>query len=283
MHWRPRWRRASMALLVVALEARVCVASAQSTEATICRGSVARKAIVARVIDGQMGGRVGGLLAHLEAQRPDTVLLGDSGIAISAVLRRMPKVDASGQLCFENLRAGEYRFETGAVRWNASHQAIIVHLSEADTMKAITLRYRPFGRLPEEDSAAARMLNALDENRRRWLSARPAHYLVQVKRDCASCVYGGPPPTYEVENGVAVATIDVGGVRHVLGEKARRTTVDSVFDALRGSILDERRVVKAVEYDERFGWPRLYEIETGIPELSGGQEKFTIERFDVLR
>jgi len=269
--------------LVLALEASARVASAQSPLAKTCRASEDRKAVVARVVDARTGTPVPGLLAQLVAPRPDTIVRGDT-TEVFPVLRRRPRLDASGQFCFENLRAGEYRFETSAIRSDASEQAIIVRLNRADSLKSIILRYRPFGRSPEDKAAATRMLKALDDNRRRWLSSRPAHYLVQVKHECASCVFAGPPHTYEIVNDVAVATIDNAGVRHALGEKARSMTVDSVFDALQASILDERFTVRAIDYDHRFGWPRQYETDRrAYPELSGGYEKVTVERFDVIR
>jgi hypothetical protein len=80
---------------------------------------------------------------------------------------------------------------------------------------------------------------------------------------------------------VAVAATDSGGARHTLGNGAETMTVDALFDALRKSILDERRVTDAIQYDPRFSFPRHYETGSVTP-MSDAWFKVTVERFDVL-
>ena len=163
--------------------------------------------------------------------------------------------------------------------YEASHQAILIHLGSVDTLKEITLRYRRFGRSPEDEQVVANMLRVLDDNRRRWIRSRPHRYFLRVKRDCFC--FGAPLPTYEVLDGMAIATIDSGGVRHALRNEAGMT-IDSLFDDLRANLLDERRYVHAVRYDQHYGWPSRYRTGATIP-MNDAWMEVTVERFDVVR
>jgi hypothetical protein len=278
------WPYVRIALLALAFQSGVGVVAAQSPDAASCRGSVERKAVAGRIVDDETGTPMTGVWASLEARRPDTTFYSDSevthGTSVDPVFHRRAQLDASGWFCFTDLRSGDYRFEPRAMRENASHQAIIIRLGSTDTLKTITLRYRPFGRSPEEELLVARMLSSLDEHRRRWDASRPPHYLLRVRHDCG-CLEG-PPTTYEMLDGLAVATMDSNGVRHPLRAANGGRTIESLFDALRTTLLDERQWVGPVEYDPRFGSPRHY--KTGIRTLlTDAWDEFTVERFDVVR
>lgn len=277
------WRCSAAALLITMLASRAQVAAAQSSDATICRGSGERKAIGGRIVDDATGAPMAGVWASIHAQRPDTTFYSDSvvtrGISVTPVFHRRAELDTAGRFCFTDLRAGEYRFEPRAMRVDASHQAVIIHLGKADTLKAVMLRYRRFGRSPEEERAVAGMLRALDDHQRRWAQSRPSHYFLRVRRGCG-CLEG-PPTTFEMRDGEAVATIDSSGVRHPLSGGTPVRSIESMFGALRATLLDESEWVGAVEYDERFGLPRHY--KTGTRTLmTDAWEEMTVERFDVI-
>jgi hypothetical protein len=271
-----RRRCATVALLICMLGSSVV--TAQSTGTTACRASRDRKAILAHVVDAQTGAPIAGVYAILSAQRLDTTFHAAGGFSIPSDGARVVEIGASGQACFTNLAPGDYLFAANASR-HRSRQAIPVRLTGADTLKVITLRYRPFGNSTDEDSAAANLLRALERNQRRWVERRPSHYLLRVKRDCFCFI--GPPSTYEVLNGIAIAATDSGGVRRIPSRAERGMTVDSLFKALRGNILDESRVVGAIRYDQRFGLPSHYETDSKAA-ITDSWEKVTVERFDVL-
>jgi hypothetical protein len=227
-----RWRCALVALGAFTLASSVRVA-AQSADTTTCHASVEQKAVVGRVIDNVSGSPKVGLSVSLVEQHPDT---DSNGYPNDPVFGRRADLDASGQFCFADLRAGDYRFQTSAMGYSASHQAILIHLGDRDSLQTITLRYRPYGRSPEEEREVAKMLRTLDDNQRRWVRRQPRHYLLRVKHECF-CL-GAPEQTYEVLDGVAVAAIDSVGVRRALNSGAGGVTVDSLFEALRRKFLD---------------------------------------------
>ena len=271
-------------LLVLTLEGTVRVAAAQSADTTTCHASVERKAVTGRIVDDRTGAPVVGVSAVLDARRPDTTVRRDTGIVsrvtLAPVFHRSAEVDASGRFCFTNLRSGEYRLAVYAMRDDASHQAIIMRLGSTDTLKTVTLRYRPFGRSPEEEEAVAGMLRVLEENRLRWIRSRPRHYLLRVRYQCGLCS-AGAPPTYEMLDGAAVAIVDSSGARHALWAGAEAVTIESMFTTLRSKLLDESQFVESVEYDQHFGWPRHYETDTRMLVTDTGA-KVTVERFDVI-
>lgn len=279
-----RRRCASLALLLLALASRVNVATAQSSDATTCRGSVERKAIGGRIVDDATGAPMVGVSAALDTRRLDMTFHREagvsSGIAVAPGVHRSAEPDASGRFCFTDLPAGEYRFEVQAMREDASHQAIIIRLGSTDTLKTVTLRYRAFGRSPEEEQVVASMLRTLDENRQRWIRSRPRRYLLRVRYQCGLCS-AGAPETYEMLDGTAIAIVDSSGARHALWGGAGAVTIESMFTTLRSKLLDENQSVEAVEYDSHFGWPRHYETGARIPVTDTGA-KVTVERFDVI-
>jgi len=266
---------AALVPLVLALGARD--SAAQSPAPMTCHASAARKAIAGSVVDAATGAPMVGVLAYLRASRPDTTLR-DRGVLVTPDFVRRTDLDTLGRFCFEDLRTGDYRLETRAMRIDASRQAVKIRLSPSDSLKSITLRYRPFGRSPEDEEGLNKALAVLDRNRRRWLEVRPAHYLLQVKRDCFC--FGGPPPTFEVLNGVPVAALDT-GVRRALYSGETGLTIEAVFDTLRASMLDERGTVDSIVYDERFGWPRQYRTDTRTL-LTDSWATLTVERFEVI-
>jgi hypothetical protein len=277
------WRRLTIMALALTLASAARVAAAQASDPTACHGSVERKALAGRVVDAETEEPMSGVYAYLEAQRPDTTFYSNSevirGISVNPVFRRRAQLDASGDFCFSDLPADTYRVEVRGLGYGASRQAIVLRLRSDDSLQTLTFRYRRYGRSPEEEAEAAKLLGALDANRRRWAGVRPRHYLLRVRTDCFC--FGGPPPTYEVLDEVAVAATDSGGVRHTLGSGAETMTVDSLFDALRKSILDERRVTYAIQYDRRFSFPRHYETGSVTP-MNDAWFKVTVERFDVI-
>lgn len=272
------WRIRAIALVAFSLQASLRVASAQASDTTACHGSVDRKAVAGRVVD-PTGAPMLDVMPRLETRHRDTTYQGGF-VSITSAFIQIAKVDASGQFCFRDVPAGDYRFEARAMRIDGSRQAIIIHLGTNDSLKVITLRYRPWGLSPEEEWRRAERLAELESNRNQWSLFRPRHYLLRVRRDCAFC-FGPPPLTYEVVNDVPVAAIDTAGVRRPLrgGEIA---TIEGVFDALRTALLDEQGFVSAIAYDARLGWPRRY--ETGSRTLmTDAWAKVTVERFDVIK
>jgi hypothetical protein len=257
---------------------RVCDVQAQGSPVGTCHASATGQAVMGSVVDAATGVPMVDVRAYLKSPRPDTTFSG-GGISVNPIFVRSTELDTLGRFCFEDLPPGAYRFETRAMRIDASHQAILLSLERGDSLKTITLRYRPYGPSPEQEEGRLKVLTVLDGNRRRWEESRPAHYLLRVKRDCAFC-FERPPSTYEVVNGVPVAAID-SGLRRSLRGAERGATIEAVFDALRASIVDESGYVEGIEYDERLWWPRHY--GTGSRSmLTDTWAKVTVERFEVI-
>ena len=271
-------------LLVLTLEANVRLAAAQSADTTTCHASVDRKAVTGRIVDDHTGAPMMGVSVVLDARRPDTAFDRDtdttSRVTLAPASHLTAELDATGRFCFSDLRSGEYRMAIYAMREDASHQAVFIRLRSSDALKTVTLRYRPFGRSPEEEAVIAAMLRALDENRQRWIQSRPRHYLLRVRYACGLCS-AGAPETYEMLDGAAVARVDSSGARHALWAGVGVPTIESMFTTLRAKLLDESDSVTAVAYDPRFGWPSHFQTDARLPVTDAGA-KVTIERFDVL-
>jgi hypothetical protein len=272
-------RRVSLAALILtALALRVCGVQAQGSPVGTCHVSATGQAVTGSVVDAATGAPMVQVRAYLTSPRPDTTFSA-GGISVNSTFVRSTELDSLGRFCFETLPPGDYRFETRAMRIDESRQAILLRLERGDSLRTITLQYRPYGPSPEQEKGRLTVLSELDGNRRRWEESRPAHYLLRVKRDCAFC-FERPPSTYDVVDGVPIAAIDSGQRRALRGGE-QGVTIEAIFDALRASIVDESGYVEGIEYDDRLWWPRRY--GTGSRSLLTDMwAKLTVERFEVI-
>jgi hypothetical protein len=110
-------------------------------------------------------------------------------------------------------------------------------------------------------------LNALAVGKRRWVRARVLSYQVQTHVEC----FCFPSPNRD--SVLPMLTVRAGQIVERSAGVAVRAeplsvTVDTLFALVERDIRDAGRVVKALELDPTYGFPRRYDAETPtIPDL----------------
>lgn len=134
-------------------------------------------------------------------------------------------------------------------------------------------------RSPSAQRDRQRSLDSLSAGRARWARARVAEYELQVHAECF-CVPDpddsvAPPPLVIVRAGAIVG--------HARGRATqgytKYTTIDSLFAAIERDLRDPGRVVRRLDLDPRYGFPREYSAET--PEIPDFWLKVHIDSFAV--
>src|SRR5215467_9058224 len=121
-------------------------------------------------------------------------------------------------------------------------------------------------RSPEALRARQRYLELLMAGRQLWKLVNIGEYQLQVHTDCF-CVTQDTAPRFflvTVRNGVIVARAPG---RHVDGYP-KQMTIDTLFAGIERDLRDPGRVVRKLQLDARYGFPRDYYAETpSIPDL----------------
>lgn len=112
-----------------------------------------------------------------------------------------------------------------------------------------------------------RSLDSLAAGRRRWTLARVAEYQLQVHEDCFCVPRQDSAPRFPLV--IIRAGAIVGHARgRTVGGFINETTIDSLFVRVERDLRDPGRVVRQLDLDTRYGFPRTYHAETpSIPDL----------------
>ena len=121
-------------------------------------------------------------------------------------------------------------------------------------------------RSPEALRARQRNLDSLAAGLRRWKAANVAEYQLQVHSSCF-CIFEDTTwrsSVVTVRGGLIVA--------HAPGLPSHQhfvsTTIDTLFAVIERDVRDAGRVVRRLQLDARYGFPRDYRAETPtIPDL----------------
>jgi hypothetical protein len=136
-------------------------------------------------------------------------------------------------------------------------------------------------RSPTAQRDRKRALDSLAAGRHRWAAAHISEYELQVHANCFCVVFSGDSsrrlPLAIVRDGAIVAH-DRG--RPVDGI-VKSTTIDSLFALLERDIRDPGRVVRQLELDRQYGFPRDYSAET--PTIPDVWLDVHVDSFAVLR
>ena len=111
-------------------------------------------------------------------------------------------------------------------------------------------------------------LDSLTAGRRRWADAAVSEYRIQVHVDCfciSSPADSAPHlPLLTVRDGAIVAH----SPGRTVGGSTLEIIVDTLFARVESDLRDPGRVVRRLELDARYGFPRDYHAETpSIPDL----------------
>ena len=127
-----------------------------------------------------------------------------------------------------------------------------------------------------------RSLDSLAAGRRRWALARIAEYQLQVHEDCFCVPHRDSAPQFPLV--IIRRGAIVGHARgRTVGGSINVTTIDSLFTRVERDLRDPGRVVRQLDLDTRYGFPRNYYAETpSIPDLwlSVHVDSFAVTRAD---
>jgi len=106
-----------------------------------------------------------------------------------------------------------------------------------------------------------RSLDSLAAGRERWALARVVEYQLQVHAECLCVVAPDSTPRLPL-----VIVRDGAIVGHAPGRQfsglLNETTVDSLFASIERDLRDPGRVVRQLDLDARYGFPRDYDADT---------------------
>lgn len=125
-----------------------------------------------------------------------------------------------------------------------------------------------------------RSLDSLGAGRRRWALARIVEYQLQVHTECLCVVAPDSTPRLPL-----VIVRDGAIVGHLRGRQfaglLNETTVDSLFALVERDLRDPGRVLRQLDLDARYGFPRDYDADT--PPITDVWLRIHVDSFAVMQ
>jgi hypothetical protein len=134
------------------------------------------------------------------------------------------------------------------------------------------------------DSTRRRWRDSLAVGRKRWLSAKPRSYRVEITEGCFCLQALGPVRlVVDVRDGriarrqrLAAPPAETAATMQLW----RRWTIDSLFFAADLALVREDRYVEAFELDPRYGFPRR--VHTDVHGVTDSWSRFDVRSFAPL-
>jgi hypothetical protein len=185
--------------------------------------------------------------------------------------------DQAGRFRFDSLAPGSYVASAASRLLDTAR--VTFRLAAGDSV-LVTLATRGRVAPPILSSERRAQLAGLDSARARWLRNRPVAYRFHVRNECF-CFPAAPGPIIEVRGNV-VTTIGPDGVRRlVTPDSAKMFTIEGFFDYMLSVAGDERELLRDVQYDATFGYPRRFTTESSSG-ITDTWLQYFIEGFEAV-